>query len=683
MATATEGTGLDADRMKQPRQQFQKEQKEAAYLERLKKEQAMAGKSGLGRIAQGMKGVGGKFAPAFGIAKGAAQGAGAAAGYVGANFVAQPAKGILGFFVNFFPEAGTNVYGWFLWGAAFIYLIDWFSGFNTAATANLHLWFAAAAFLILGITGRFLSVPVAVSGIVLLTSLYSFVQPGRTLALNTFSVVSLAFAFIIYWRANTPGFFKYLPLFAFVDVYALPVFRDRLLEYAQNINYLSFAVAFVTNRILFPLWLWFGIFAFSGETPPSTRVARKLLAVMIVFYLVVSAPQVANAYGTKISGLTPEEKEVAQGVWARFHANLQHITSGEFLKAPVASAYGSLEQTLGFGEPKQQPKLGLALVQDSTMLKKYDISYKKPEPSFVMRITSPFPASSEKPYIEVTDINCNDKKSKLKFGHGITSKGITPTEGKPVAVFYNGPDGGAQVKCPLLKDSKWESGDYTISAEVDYKVDATAFLTTAFIRADQDEALRKQNIDPSVVNNIRPAAAEYENVPVTLTWGPPDLTKSPASVNLGEPAAANQKGSVSLVETAQNLLITVYVSKNSGWGKGEIKAVEQLRLLLPEGVTLALGDSCDFVPSDADSGNGGEWYVADPKMIIKDKKPRFIGDAIRFDCGLKVSKEALSGADWAPARFDVSGRFIFTTKLDGITFTVEGGEKAVMPQPAP
>lgn len=613
--------------------------------------------SGLGRLMQGMAGVGGKLAPAFGVAKGAAQGAGAAAGYVGANFVAQPAKGILGFFVNFFPEAGTNVYGWFLWGAAFIYLIDWFSGFNTAATANLHLWFAAAAFLILGITGRFLSVPVAASGIVLLMSLYSFAQSDRTFVLNTFSVASLAVALFIYWRANTPGFFKYLPLFAFVDVYALPVFRDRLLEYVQNINYASFAVAFVTNRILFPLWLWFGIFAFSGETSPSTRVARKLLAVMIVFYLVVSTPQITHAYSTKVSGLTPEEKEVAQTVWSRFQTNVQRIVSGEFLKAPVASAYEGLERTFGFGEPKEQPKMGLQLRDDPNMPKVFDLNfYNAATPSLIMDVPNPFPADFDpaRKVMDVVEVECKDNTGTARSGTPVEPS-PKPSLEKPVKVSYKRP---RTAKCEF---SGLKEGSHTADITVKYKFAEDAELSTSFMRSDKLEVLIAAGEDPATVNKIPPAKAEYDNGPVAITWGPVELVTAPASVDL----VGNK-----------NWSLIVYVAKSGAW-EGEISGIEELTLTVPDYVSLAKTDDedkrCSFKSAD------GETNTYKVKDILIGSKSRtdpfkFVGDGVRFECETTIKPEILGGADWAGAQFKVNGIFVFAVKRS-VTFDVEGCNK--------
>ncbi len=627
-----------------------------------------------GRLMQGMVNWGSKLSPAFGAAKaaapaaqGALQGVGMGAGFAAGQIVAKPMQGFLGWFVNFWPE---NVYGWFMLAALGLYYLDWRAGFNIAAMANFHLYFAIAAFFIIGFYRRFINIWLLLAATFFYFSLSGMVQAESLRERAAGVVVLIASIAIFNLKTSATGAYKLMPLIAFLDIYGIPVLADRLLGYTASFGYAASVISFVTNSLLFPMWLWFGMLAFTGnpkEGKEGTRVAGRFLGLVVVFYLIVGLPQIKEAYAANVApGLTADQYAQVDVIKSRWQANIQRIVSGEFLKAPIASAQEGLERTFGFGTPKEQPKLGLSLVHDSTMLRKYNLDFKAPEPSFIMRIPNPFPADAEKPYIEVTNIRCKDKKLKLKplpqsgsASNAVTSKGVTPTEGKqgkpgkPVVVFYNGPDGGTQVNCAF---SGWESGDYAIAAEVDYKVDATAFLATAFIRADQDEALRLEGIDPAVVNKILPAKAEYDNVPVTLTWGPPDLTKSPASIDLMQARPAN-------------MLITVYVSKNTGWENSEIKAVKSLTLTVPKGVNL-VGDSCDFDLGKAKEKKGGntEYPVLDKRI--------FIGDAIWIECGMKVSQDALSDADWAPARFDVTGSFVFTTKLEDITFTVEGGEES-------
>ncbi len=607
-------------------------------------------------------------------AQAAAQGAGAAAGWVGGNVVAQPVKGFLGWFVNFWPE---NVYGWFMLAALGLYYLDWRSGFNIAAMANFHVYFAIAAFFIIGFYRRFINGWLLLAATFFYFSLNGMVQADSMRERALGLVVLVASIAIFNLKTSATGAYRLMPLIAFLDIYGIPVFSERLINYAGSFG-VTWVVSLVANSLLFPVWLWFGMLAFTGnpkENKEGTRVAGRFLALVVVFYLIVALPHIKEAYAANVApGLTAEQEEQKQTILTRFQTNMQRIVSGEFLKPTIASAQESFEQTFGFGTAKEEPKLGLQLSQNSQMPKEVP-DFKPPEPSFVMGVPNPFPADSKNPYIEVTEIKCEENSGKkLTFKKAITDEGVTVTDlsaptpkSEPVEVYYSGPRGGNEVKCLF---EGWQSGeDYNIGAEVTYKVENSAYLSTTFMRSDFLRGLRLKPDDPkakAILDAIPPAGAEYRNVPVTLTWGPRVLPNAPVPIDLDR--------------ESNNLAIIVYVAKNPAWENSEITAVEQLGLLVPKGVALVLGDSCDFVPSDADSGDGRKWYVVDPKRITKNGKPRFIGDAIRFDCGMSVTDAALGktetskGKDTAAARFEVSGSFEVTTKLKGITFTYGDGE---------
>lgn len=632
----------------------------------------------------------GNFMPGLG-SSGAATAAGAAA-KAGAQAIPSAVQGFgLGVGVRASGIVG-RIFGWFAemltsWGpydtfvkmAAVVYIIDVFTGFNPSITIPLHLFFAWAGFFVIGILDRKgLNINVWSYIWVSIIFLYMFFVINNGIGFLTrvsVNILPLALALAFYFgvvplprfSSRVPMPLFGIPIVAAIDVFGLNIFRDRIIDLAGNFNILTGGVAFVLGRLVNPLLVIYGATFMYDES----KVAKKVFTILFIIY-VTAALWGAFGHVAKLRGAGVTSAEISQGT-----SLLQSATKGmvnlvtlKFLTPSIALAQDKAYETFGFGTPKEQPKLGLALSQDSTMPKRYDLSYKNtPEPSFVMRITSPFPAGTEKPYIEVTRITCKDNLKKtqgLAFNSATTSKGVTPSGSSPLKVFYNGPNGGTQVKCSY---SGWQAGDYSIGAVVEYKVDATAFLTTAFIRSDQDEALRLQGLDPAVVDKIPPANARYDNVPVSLTWGPPDLTKSPASIDVGKGAAIDP---ITLEPvTTQNMLITVYVSKNAGWENSDINSISNLMLTVPTGVAL-VGDSCDFDIKKAKTKDGGvtEYPVLDTR-INKDGKPRFIGDSIRLECGMKVDRTALSGSDWAPARFDLSGSFIFTAKLDSIRFTVE------------
>ncbi len=593
----------------------------------------------------------GKATAIMGAGQGITQGLSQGVGFAAGQLVARPVKGIFGWVVNFFPE---NIYGWFLWMAAAIYYIDWRTGFDISATSQIHLWFAVAFFFIIGFTQRFLNVWTMLSASALFFSLYGAMN-GVILRDRIIAGVALVISLLLYRKSSAPGFFKLLPLIVFFDVYGMPAFRELILGYAQNVGFISFAVAFILNRILFPIWLWFGILAMYN----NTRVAKKLFAVIMVFYLIVSVPTITAEYRARVSSLTSEEKEVAGSVWERFVTNARSILSGEFLRAPVASAYTRAEETFGFGDPKEEPKIGLEPKTDSMTAKEYDLNYGEvPIPSFIMAISNPFPPDVEEPYVKVLEVTCVAKPSdnsepieatSVKSDTGEELKG---TLGERMAkkdffeVYYGGSSSsGTGVTCYFKgKDAEWKNGKtYSIEARVRYLVTTNAYLENSFMRLDEVQELRRNQLDPVTVKKLTVAKAEHDNTPVALTWGPPVLANTPATIGEGG--------------------IKLYVSKSASWGKGQLYGIESLNLFAPENVELS-GTTCAFMPI------GSNEYIIKSERVKNNGKYRFFGDSASFSCGMNVDEKILGGADWAPARFEAEGTFIFETKFIGAGFKV-------------
>lgn len=679
----------------------------------------MVSLGGVGRIAQGLNlgkapaiekeletaanvATGGKLAMAKTVMNTAspvvgsiAQGAGLRIGWGGIggifNLLLNAAR-------NMVPEFGSDAgyLGLYVWLIILVYWMSWVAGFAPSAVLRSHAILALVGFIIFllikGISlqsfrryGVVFCVILIIDYLLLTGTIHWYLLLIAALLLafregnpaedakRVFLV--MAVASIVYYVFNKLSYSLVLPFFAKLS---LPLNFDNLL---------FFTAVFANRTVTFPFF-WYAIFGLK-----ETRVARSLawfvmLLLIFAFWPQIS-PEVTKIRSQYAEGATAEQKAVIPTLFVRAGTGVRSLGAslGALISAKTASAYESAQETFGFGEPKQEPKLGLQLSQNSQMPKKVP-DYKDPEPNFVMSVPNPFPADSKDPFIEVTEIKCKEKSGKaLTFKKAITDEGITVTDlsgptpkSEPVEVFYSGPRGGNEVKCLF---EGWQSGeDYNIEAEVTYKVENSAYFSTTFMRSDILRGLRLKPDDPkakAILDAIPPADAEYRNVPVTLTWGPRVLSNAPVPIDLNR--------------ESDNLAITVYVAKNTGWENAEIKSVTQLGLLLPKGVTLALGGSCDFVPSDADSGDGRKWYVVDPKKIAKDGKPMFIGDAIWFDCGMTVTDAALGktedseGKDTAAARFDVSGSFEVTTKLEGITFTFgEGGgsgtaENDVQPTP--
>ncbi len=621
----------------------------------------------LGRLMQGLSGVGGKISTVLGAGQGAAQGLTQGVGFAAGQLVAQPVKGIAGWFLNFLPE---NIYGFFIWGAAFLYFLDWQTGFNISIMGGYHWWFYIASFLLIGVTQKVLSGWGLVFSAMLFIALRGIMNvgiSGSTILSREFilPIAGLVAVFFLYIRrfGSAPGFFKWMPILAFMDVYGMPIIVDKLVGYAANIGYAAFFFTFLMNRALFPFALWYG----GLSLYENTRVAKRFLLVAVLFYFIVSLPTVRNVYNAKVAGLTPEQVEMTEVVKGRFWENIRSIVSGEFLRAPVAAAYGKAEETFGFGTPKEEPKIGLVLKADPTMPKEFDLSYgKKPNPGFVLSIPNPFPPNVEQPYIQVINIECKAKPSDGSTDLEATSvvsdtgvpfpkdKYVVVDEKEAFEVYYMGPNGGAGVTC-YFDNAVWKDTSYTLEASVKYVVKTNAYLENSFMRLDQVKEMRRNGLDPVVVKKLPVATAKYDNTPVSLTWGPIALTNTPATIDI--------------TKDGQNQAIRLYAAKSAGWEKGELYGIEKLTLTLPEGIVLA-GDYCDFKTSRTKNV-----YEVNQERIKKDGKYKFFGDSARFDCGMNVKKDLLSSADWAAARFEASGTFIFENKFTGASFKVTGAQK--------
>lgn len=634
------------------------------------------------RIAQGMPRA----------AQNVGQGIGAGVSYVaGSELVAQPVKGIKGLLLNIIPE---NMVGWYVLLIMLVYYWSWMAGFAAPVVLQSHAIMAVIGFFLFvyvessleegkgslwqiirrnGVTFSVLMIidNMLLTGqfqwnLILIAALLMAFREGHPLD-DLKRVVTIM---LVASAVTAVGPFLYNQFNQFFFSAAAKIALPLNFEFgALNFSYLPFILALLANRTFTYPFFWFAIFWLSKKT----RVARSLAWIVTFLFIFASwpniAPEVSKLHSQYITGATPEQKEFWPNILKQATTNARGAIISLFQSFSVGTAsayektYGNLEQTFGFGQPKQEPKLGLQLSQNSQMLKKFP-DYEPPEPSFIMGVPNPFPADSKNPYIEVTEIKCKESSGKgLNFIKAVTDEGFTVTPAnQPVEVYYSGPRGGNEVKCLF---EGWQLGeDYNVGAEVTYKVENSAYLSTTFMRADKLRGLRLNPSDQKtkkVLDDIPPAAAEHRNVPVTLTWGPLVLKNAPVPIDLDR--------------ESNNLAITVYVATNPAWGSGvgktEIKAVTQLGLLLPAGATLTVNDkSCDFIESNADSGDGRKWYVVNPKKIRKDGVGEwiFIGDAIKFDCGMTVGAAALGGKDAATARFDVSGSFEVTTKLEGITF---------------
>ncbi|MBI2549982.1 hypothetical protein HYV83_02270 [Candidatus Woesearchaeota archaeon] len=630
----------------------------------------MVSLGGIGRIGQGLN-LGN--APAIDAAKtaikaspqavgGFVQGAALSAGH--------RAMGIPGKIFGFFWDtliANNNEYDLFIKIAAVMYFADFIHGFNQNITLAVHLVFALVAFILIGERDANISRWNYIWVTIIFLNVWQvFLQGPMYVVRATGGLALLALAFVMYLRSNVPMPLRGIPYVAAIDVLVMNVFRVPLLQYAENAGFAFVAISYLMNRLLNPIMLFYGLIYMKKESPV---VAGRLFGIVFIIYLLAAAtPILADTitrYRESNTQLTSEEGQQAGNVLTTSFKNFVNLVTLKFVNPSVAYAYEKAEETFGFGEPKKEPKMGLQLFDDPTMLSEFKKS-RGPAPSFLIKVLNPFPPDFKKKYLEVIGIECIDKTetdTPLKLHKAVDEFNAGASEAKPLEVYYTGGRGGTTITCSQCSDvagdvSCWESGkSYTMEATIKYRVDADAYLSTSFMKAAELRNLRKGGKDPAdpAVEGTPIEKAEYSNVPVSLTWGPIGLVTSPAPVDFITGQTPGQSG----------LEIKIYVAKNPTWGEGkdsEIDSIKGLNLTVPEGVELdEKSDACAF-EAIKDKPN---------KYRLKSEwTDNFIGEGDRFDCGLIVKPAVLHGADWAAARFDVEGVFILSVKKEGIKFTV-------------
>ncbi|MBI2143566.1 oligosaccharide repeat unit polymerase [Candidatus Woesearchaeota archaeon] len=653
----------------------------------------------LARLAQGMRNTGSAAAPNTGIfsalggaakfvgsvaspkaalaakAAGAAgpvlQGAATGVGFAAGQAAMTPVKGIFGWFADLKPE---NLASGIVVFTALLYFFDWRTGFDVSRTAWLRMGFGIGGFFILALTTRTITFWRAIIASVHFYSIFGFLNAWNgNFDIGILSSNILLIAFLIgsgffYVNLQIPGAIKWLPVFMLFETYGLPLIRERALDYVANFGYIQFVAGFLLNRMLFPLPLMYSIFAFY----PESRTARKILGALILFYLVASLPQIKAAYVSH-AGLTEAEESLKQGVIDSFKSNFKRIVSGEFLRAPIASAQEKLGEAFGFGTAKEQPKMGLQLIPDPNMPKVFNMQegfYEAAAPSIILTVPNPLPVDDPaKRVIGIVGIDCNEESTASEglVVEPFSDEDLTMamSKGKPAAVVgYKRP---RTAKC--LFDSL-EQGTHTVEFDVRYGFEADADLSTAFMSSSKIEALLDAGEDPAEVSKIPPAKAEYDNGPVAITWGPVELVTSPFSLD-------TVKGSV--------VNLVIFVAGSGAWD-GELAGIEEFTLTLPRGASLKTNDpACSrskagsndresyFEDLNPENVGGPKTYTVSQKILRNDKtgELRPVGDGVQFSCKMFLPPAVLGGADWVGAQFKAHTKYVFSTKK-AASFEVKG-----------
>ena len=126
-------------------------------------------------------------------------------------------------------------------------------------------------------------------------------------------------------------------------------------------------------------------------------------------------------------------------------------------------------------------------------------------------------------------------------------------------------------------------------------------------------------------------------------------------------------------------MLGVLIQKNGDW-EGDIEGIDSFNIKLPKGLSLnvAEADACSFrKPTLNDDGT--TTYEVDPERVkvVEDNTLRFIGiKPLRLDCGMIIDDSFFNGADWAPASFSATGKFLISIKKSGIGVNVIGKVQA-------
>lgn len=629
-------------------------------------------------------------APVFqGAAQSVGQGIGAGVGWAAGNeLVARPIKGIIGLFLNIIPE---NLVGIYVLVIMLVYWVSWLAGFAaTPVLLGSHFALAVLGFFMLVYVenregkgtlwqiARRNGVTFSIIMIIDYMLLTGHVQWNLVL------VAALLLAFkdgspvqdfkrvvIVMLIASTAYYFYNHAYQLIIPSLAKIASPFNFTVWSLNFGYLPFVLALLVNRTVTYPFFWFAIFGLSSRTRVANSLAWIIMFLFIFASWPVIAPEVNRLHDQYVTGATAEQKAFWPNLFKQAGENFKGAVSSfsALLVGKTEAAYASTEQAFGFGQPKEEPKSGLQLLADRNMPKVFDYAYyPAPAPSVVMSLPTPLPLDLNHGAIDVVNIACLDKQGKSTAQ--ILIEPATPlTTEAPLSIVYKRP---RTAKCELTGLTK---GSYTAEIKVSYKFHSNANFFTTFMRMDKLNEIVAAGLDPAVVNKIPSARAVYDNGPVAVTWGPVELTNSPASVDI-DPAKDPDN---------PNANIVVFVAKSPTW-EGEIGGITELNLTVPEGVKLVTVDEGAEPKTDNEKRCLFEkvkdmpnvYRVKKSVILIDVNKPsnnftnlRLVGESVQFSCKMKVTNAVLGGFDSAGAEFKTSMDYFFTTKKS-VSFEVKG-----------
>ncbi len=594
---------------------------------------------------------------------------------LGGKAVAMPVAGVKGIFINLWPENAIGVY---TWAVIVFYFYSWNVGF-VAEVFAAHIVLAFIGFFCYLRADGFSRDNIRETAALFLAML----GIDYVLLTGTFNIPLLAIAFLLLsFRKGgvTEDIKNTAKVLAVIGIliFAYTRYQERLMNWSSGAGLLAFVALYVVNKTFTFPFFWHAILFL----PERTRVARLftwvVVLILVVANLGVIFPSAEQAYNSQLSGaVSAEQKAVWPMLVAKSVNNLRSGVGGflslRWLPGQIDKAHASFEPLFGFGEAnKAQPKLGLELQQPG-MPESFDMGIvDSATPGVVMSVPNRLPDKFGGT-VSVVDIDCITKSNDVEVS-GTLIEPVLESDLDFGNYITIGQGSSSTAKCEfngLAGDSY--ASEFTVS----YNMKSEAKLETMFMSSGKIDALRSGQEIPGKEDKVPPAFADYDNGPVSVTWGPVELTKTPVNVNIfdlstsglftaakidrskagtelsREEARRNRftslcratSGGTKPRNVGENLVcdcpsgkqwvegkgclvpqlgfIEVYVAsrgKGEGWN-GEIAAINSLELTVPEGIVLDTYDenaktgdkNCFFESSGPNS------YLLKEKVLNVDK----------------------------------------------------------------
>ncbi len=404
---------------------------------------------------------------------------------------------------------------------------------------------------------------------------------------------------------------------------------------------------FFLNPVVHLWLLYYGIIKFQKESGFA-----KFIAVMLVLgWLIVALALYASSNPVVIGGETISQKHyttAAETLTVIKDATVKAVvgfvnaisgTTSKWVKTQIAEAAG-LEEYPG---EKQGQREGMELKLNPATGRKFDISTQKNidvyatlEP--VKRLQQP---------VKVTSVGCEMKKQESRGA--IKGKALPDITGEGIVLVANEP---LEISCSI-PNSNLGVGTSTVKVSSAYTFETNAELRTYFMENERfiDEAGKLGSIEALATRYGLPATR------IVAKHG-----DSPVKVGIG---GIPEKAPVGISNDNKNTKISfigVSLSNEKSLWRGKIARVNEVKLEVPEGVTLMQREGCAF------EGSGTTYYAK--KQLYEGITD--IDDRLSFSCPAAIEDVAsfIGEQPVAEKVFKVGAKYEYKTELEvGIEIT--------------